>query len=785
MSAFDPIPQVSRDLNLPRAGVAAVCALLADSNTVPFIARYRKEATGDLDEVQIRDIQERQAYLRDLYERRQTVLTTIEGQGKLTPELRRRIEACTTKSALEDLYLPYKPKRRTRATIALGRGLGPLAEQIIAQEDRGEPAAAARAFVDPDKEVADVDAALKGARDIVAERFADRADVRGIVREAFRKDGALTAEALPDAKTQRTRFEQYYDYAEPVGRVPSHRFLATRRGEREGVLRVGIKVDAERLVPHLQIMAGTRHRSPWSDQLDTAVKDAYKRIISRAVETDTRVEMKQAADLDAVDVFARNLRNLLLAAPLGGRRMIAIDPGLRTGCKCVALDATGRFLENITIYPARGAAEAERAGKALAAFVKKHQADAVAIGNGTGGREVERLARKVLDSQILVVQVNESGASIYSASDIARAEFPDLDLTIRGAISIGRRLQDPLAELVKLDPKSIGVGQYQHDVHQPLLGRKLDEVVESCVNHVGVELNTASASLLSRVAGIGPTLAKRIVEHREQHGPFTTRKAVLKVKGMGPKAFLQCAGFLRIRGAENPLDASAVHPERYGLVGRMATDLQVPLGRLMGDAQLAGRVDLQRYVDDEVGLLTLRDILAELEKPGRDPRAVFEAPKFREDVEKVEDLKPGMRLEGVVTNVTNFGAFVDIGVHQDGLVHISQLADTFVRDPASIVAPGDKVQVRVLEIDLERRRIALSCKSEAPKERSQPNEDRGARSEPRKGKPSGSGRGRGDQNRGNQARADRGKRGGPRRDEPARKPDSGFKHNPFADLLKG
>ncbi len=780
--AFDPTAQIAADLGLPPRGVAAVVGLLADGNTVPFIARYRKEATGNLDEVQIRDIQERAGYLRDLHERRGTVLDTIEKQGKLTPELRRQIMACTSKAELEDLYLPFKPKRRTKATIARERGLEPLALRMLAQPRDGDPRREAAAFVDAAKEVPDVDAALQGARHVVAEHVAELADVRALVRAAFKRDGVLVSEATDEGKAQRTRFEQYYDYREPLAGIPSHRFLAVRRGEREGALKVTVDVDADKLLPQIEAMAGHDHRSPFADDLRAAVADAYKRLIAPSVETDVRVDLKLDADREAVEVFARNLRELLLASPLGGRTVIGIDPGLRTGCKCVALDATGRFLENITIYPGQGAQRTEQAAKDLIDFVSKHAPEALAIGNGTGGRETERFARKVLKdadlSDVMVVQVNESGASIYSASDVAREEFPDLDLTVRGAISIGRRLQDPLAELVKIDPKSIGVGQYQHDVHQPLLQRKLDEVVESAVNHVGVALNTASAPLLSRVAGLGPALSKRIVTHREQKGRFDARADLLEVSGLGPRTFEQCAGFLRIPDAENPLDASAVHPERYSLVERIARDLGVSLADLVGDPKLADRIEVGRYVSDEVGRLTLEDIVAELKKPGRDPRTEFEPPRFRDDVETMNDLEPGMVLEGVVTNVTNFGAFVDIGVHQDGLVHVSQLADHFVKNPADEVAPGQRVKVRVLDVDLERKRISLTCKMGEPAKKGRGDRDeRGGDRPQRRG--GGSGRGRGGPGKGGAQKGGPGKGGGG-----GRSGGDGFKHNPFADLLK-
>ncbi len=714
MEQFNPVKVLSLELQIPSRSVEAVIKLLAEGNTIPFIARYRKEVTGNLDEVQIRDIQERHAYLMELEERRQKILTSIEEQGKLTEELRKKLLAAQTKAELEDLYLPYKPKRRTKAIIAKERGLEPLALLILEQPQAQDPEAEAQHFIDEEKGVPDTQAALKGARHIVAEVIAENADIRAMLRQAFLESGHLKVEGVPDKIQEPTKFEQYYDFEEPVKEIPSHRFLAIQRGEKEGILRAHISVDAELLQERIATMMQLDEHSPFADQLRLSIKDAYKRLLAPSVETDVRVELKLSSDRTAVDVFAHNLRNLLLAPPLGPKRVIGIDPGLRTGCKCVAVDDTGKFLENITIYI--HTPHAERASeKDFLNFLKRHHPFAVAVGNGTAGRETEAFVRRLLAQEglrdIIVVQVNESGASVYSASDVAREEFPNLDLTVRGAISIARRLQDPLAELVKIDPKAIGVGQYQHDVFQPLLHRKLDEVVESCVNHVGVELNTASASLLSYVAGIGKSLAKKIVVHREKHGAFPSRKSLLKVSGLGPRTFEQAAGFLRIRGGEEPLDASAVHPERYPLVEKMAKDLGVTIPQLVGNAELVNKIKISQYIDDQVGALTLKDIISELKKPGRDPRDSFEPPKFREDVMTMEDLQVGMQLEGIVTNVTNFGAFVDIGVHQDGLVHISQLADRFVKDPNEVVQVGQKLSVRVLDVDIPRKRISLTCKT--------------------------------------------------------------------------
>ncbi len=715
------IPLLSEELKIPPRQVLAVARLLMAGNTIPFIARYRKEVTGNLDEVQIGKIQERLEYHREMEERRDTILKSIEEQGKLTDDLRARIVACTTKTELEDLYLPYKPKRRTRAMIAREKGLEPLAQLILQQPADGSPETAAQPFVNDEKKVASADEALAGARDIVAEVVAETAEVRAAVRQAFATQGVVVSEAVEEKTKEPTKFEQYYDFKEKLADIPSHRYLAIRRGENEGVLRQRLEVEAGPLLQRVGEMMKVSDRSPFAPHLRAAIEDSYKRLIAPSVEVDVSVEAKMRADREAVEVFARNLRNLLLASPLGGRAVIGVDPGVRTGCKCAALDATGKFLANTTLYLNQGERALMEARIELAKLVAKHQPYAIAVGNGTAGRETEAFVRETLSKggikNVIVVQVSESGASIYSASDAAREEFPDLDLTVRGAISIGRRLQDPLAELVKTDPKSIGVGQYQHDVHQPLLHQKLEEVVVSCVNHVGVELNTASAFLLARVSGLSASLSKKIVAHRDKNGPFRSRADLLKVSGLGPKAFEQAAGFLRIRDGAHPLDASAVHPERYTLVERMAKDLSVELRVLVGQPEQADKIDLRRYVGGDVGEPTLKDILAELKKPGRDPRDQFEAPCFREDVTSIEDLKPGMELMGIVTNVTAFGAFVDVGVHQDGLVHVSELSDRFVRDPAEVVQTGTRLKVRVLDVDIPRKRISLSARSNsgAPK----------------------------------------------------------------------
>ncbi len=686
--------------------VGAVSKLLTEGSTVPFIARYRKEAHGNLDEVQIGKIQDRIKYYTELEERKETILTSIDEQGKLTDELRDKIVGCFVKSQLEDLYQPYKPKRRTRAQVAKEKGFEPLADAIW----NGEP------FEGSEED-------LQYARDILAERIADLADVRGFVRHLFATKSIVKSTVVSPPPKEPTKFEQYYDFSESIATIPSHRYLAIRRGQAEKVLWVKLELDKDLALEGMMELLknnlpNLRQASQTSlSQITLSAEDAYKRLLAPSCEIDVTVEKKMEADRAAVEVFAENLRHLLLASPLGEKAVLAIDPGIRTGCKVAMMDATGKYLGKTVIFPMQKQLEAE---KAIAMIVAKYHVEAIAVGNGTAGRETEAFVRATLKKlheqhpeipTPIVVSVSESGASVYSASEIARREFPDLDLTVRGAISIGRRLQDPLAELVKIDPKAIGVGQYQHDVQQTLLSSKLDEVVVSCVNGVGVELNTASAPLLERVSGLTPALAKAIVEWRDANGKFESREQLKKVKGLGPKAFEQCAGFLRIRGAKNPLDTSAVHPERYQLVEQMAADVALSVGDLVGNSPAAKKIDIRKYISPGVGEPTLKDIVAELVKPGRDPRKTFEPPKFREDVTKIEDVKEGMKLEGVVTNVTAFGAFVDIGVHQDGLIHLSELSDNYVSDPASIVKAGDRLQVTVIGIDKARQRIALSAKS--------------------------------------------------------------------------
>lgn len=711
---FNPISLIANELQLPIKGTASVVDLLNAGNTIPFIARYRKEVTGNLDEVQIRQIQEKHSYLTELEDRRKTILASISSQGKLTDALRDQVLSCQSKTLLEDLYLPYKPKRRTRAMIAREKGLEPLALRLMEQPIERNPYEDAKAFINEEKGVLDIDDALAGARDIVAEMLSENSEIRALVREVFAEEGVVVSKVVEGKDSVPTKFEQYYNYREKVKSIPSHRYLAIRRGEREEVLQFHIEIEPELVIGEIKKKAGLKLASAYAEQLEKSIIDACKRLIFPSVETDLRVELKMQSDRAAVEVFANNLRNLLLGAPLGAYSVIGIDPGIRTGCKCAVINNTGKFLETLTIFPSQGERANDKAEYDLLQLVAKHQPHAIAIGNGTAGRETELFVRKSLLkaklTNISIITVSESGASVYSASDIAREEFPDLDLTIRGAISIARRLQDPLSELVKIDPKSIGVGQYQHDVYQPLLHDKLGEVVESCVNHVGVELNTASAPLLGYVAGIGPTLAVKIVKHREVNGPFKRKNQLLKISGLGPRTYEQAAGFLRIRGGEHPLDASAVHPERYELVAQIAKDLDVAVNELVANEGLIRRVDINRYISNDIGILTLQDILNELKKPGRDPRENFELPCFRDDVHELKDLKLGMKLQGVITNVAAFGVFVDIGVHQDGLIHISELTDRYIKDPAEIVHVGQKITVEVLAIDLERKRISLSAR---------------------------------------------------------------------------
>ncbi len=706
--------RIAREHGLRPGQVRAVVELLSGGATIPFVARYRKEATGGLDEVGIAAVWDRYGYLTELEDRKRTVLQSVEAQGKLTEDLRRRILACATKQELEDLYLPYKPRRRTRADRAREQGLEPLASLALAQGDEN-PLEAARGFVRSGDGVPTAEEALRQAGWIVAEAVAHDPDARAWVRRITWEKGVLRSEVVPEKAAERTKFESYYRFSEPVARVPSHRVFAVRRGEQEGVLRVWVEAPEGEILEGLRSWWIERPESPWSPYLKDWIEDAYRRLLAPSIEAEVRVELKERADEAAIEVFAENLRHLLLESPAGPRRVLAIDPGYRTGCKVVALGETGELLEWRAIYPHPPQNRVGEARRALAAMVQAHRPEFVVVGNGTAGRETERLVREWLrehpEWNCGCVMVSEAGASVYSASEVAREEFPELDVSVRGAVSIGRRFQDPLAELVKIDPKSIGVGQYQHDVNQGKLRRALDRVVEWCVNRVGVDVNTASPSLLRYVAGVGEGLARNIVAYRREHGPFRSRQELLEVPRLGARAFEQAAGFLRVRGGDNPLDASAVHPERYALVERMARDLGVPLADLVGNERLVERIDPHRYVGGDVGLPTVRDILEELRRPGRDPREAFDPVRFDERVHTLEDLQEGMELPGMVTNVTRFGAFVDIGVHRDGLVHVSELADRYVEDPGTVVRVGQKVRVRVIGVDRERGRISLSMRS--------------------------------------------------------------------------
>ncbi len=708
--SIDPLSLVSQELQIPPNQVRAAAKLLAEGATVPFIARYRKEVTGSLDEVAIAAIRDRFEQISALNQRRDTILKSLDERKLLTDALKTSILEAVTLSRLEDLYQPFKPKVRTRAMIARERGLEPLADQIWnEQETLQDLNAAATLFIDAEKEVPDLETAFAGARDILAERMNDDAGARAAMRSLFQEKGIIRSRVLTGKETEAAKFKDYFEWSEPAAKAPSHRILAMRRGEQEGFLIVRIQPEESDGIAILEARFA-KGKTPATEQVRLAAKDCYKRLIGLSMETETRMQLKKRADEEAIRVFTENLRELLMAAPLGRRNVLAIDPGFRTGCKVVCLDSQGKLLHHDVVYPEMGSSRAEEAARKLKGFCEHFKVNAIAVGNGTAGRETEAFLRTLkLPAQI--VAVNESGASIYSASDIAREEFPDHDLTVRGAVSIGRRLMDPLAELVKLDPKSIGVGQYQHDVDQNALKRSLDDTVVHCVNKVGVELNTASAPLLAYVSGLNSNTAKSIVAHRDEHGPFKNREELLKVPRLGPKAFEQAAGFLRIRESEHPLDGSAVHPERYELVSKMAGDVGCSIHDLLREKAFRSKIDPARYVTENVGMPTLKDILEELEKPGRDPREQFEIFSFSEAVHKPEDLQPGMKLPGIVTNVTAFGAFVDIGVHQDGLVHISQLSDQFVKDPADVVKVAQKVEVTVMEIDLVRKRIALSMKS--------------------------------------------------------------------------
>lgn len=707
--------KIAVELGVQLSQVKAAVELLDEGGTVPFISRYRKEATGSLDEVAIAIIRDRIAQLRDLDKRREAILRSLEELEKLSPELEAKVNAAETMAALEDIYLPYKPKRRTKATIAREKGLEPLAKKVFEQQNI-DITALAHQFLDQEKGVGNVDEALKGARDIIAEWVNEDQDARGEMRELFLKEGKFRAHVMTGKEEDGEKYKDYFEWEEDISKAPSHRVLAMRRGEKEMILMLDTCPEEESGVSLLN-QRFVHADSPIGQQVEQAVKDSYRRLMKPSMETEIRLTSKKKADEEAINVFAENLRQLLLSAPLGQQNVLALDPGFRTGCKLVCLDRQGKLVHNDVIFPQWK--EGEASAK-LRTYCSEFQIEAIAIGNGTASRETESFVRGLnLPKEITIVVVNESGASIYSASDVAREEFPDQDVTVRGAVSIGRRLMDPLAELVKIDPKSIGVGQYQHDVDQAALKRSLDDVVMSCVNAVGVEVNTSSKQLLTYVSGLGPQLAQNIVNYRNENGPFKSRAELKKVPRLGSKAFEQAAGFLRIRDAVNPLDRSAVHPESYSIVKEMAKDLNCQLKELITDSNLKAKIELKRYLSDSVGLPTLTDILEELTKPGRDPRDAFEAFAFDEGVHSMEDLKGGMQLKGLVTNITKFGAFVDIGVHQDGLVHISHLADKFVSDPTEVVKVQQKVEVTVLEVDISRKRISLSMKSnpmeESPK----------------------------------------------------------------------
>ncbi len=715
---MDIARQLTTELALGSTQVANTLALFDEGATVPFIARYRKERTGSLDEIQIRDLLHKYEYYKELDDRRGAILESIELQGKLTPELRARIQTTLSKTELEDLYLPYRPKRVTRGKKAIDAGLEPLADWLIELTDpAADLNAAAAAYVNADKGYDTPQKALRGACDILAERLSDNADHRKWLRELAAREGEMVSAVTKDFAEKKTKFNMYYEYQEKVSGIPSHRALAMFRGEREKVLRLALDFPREKACDHLA-SSFIRHPASAAEPvlLDT-VRDCLERLLAPATETEIRNEIRERAETEAFTVFNENLRALLMAPPAGSRPVLGVDPGFRTGCKVVALDSTGKFLEYQTIYPNEPQRRTEQAAATIRRLLDTHAIELVAIGNGTAGRETEQFIRDVVaqydaERRPTVVIVNESGASVYSASDVAIREFPDQDVTVRGAVSIARRLQDPLSELVKIDPKAIGVGQYQHDVNQAKLRMSLEEVVESCVNQVGVDLNLASEELLRYVAGLSRTIAGNIVRHRNAHGAYRSRDALMAVPGLGPKTFEQAAGFLRVPGSPNPLDNSAVHPERYELVGRMAGDTGVSVGDLIGTRDRIRAIDKKRYVSGDVGLPTIEDILAELEKPGRDPRDQFVTARFDDNVKEVEDLRPGMKLQGTVTNVTNFGAFVDVGVHQDGLVHISELADRFINDPRTVVKVGQVVDVTVMSVDTDLKRIGLSMRKE-------------------------------------------------------------------------
>ncbi len=716
MSTFSQI--LAQELSLSATQIENALSLFAEGATIPFIARYRKEVTGSLDEVQLRTIAERHTYLTELEQRKSVILNAIASAGKLTDELKAKIEACQQKTELEDLYLPYKPKRRTRATMAREKGLEPLADWIESMNTPEVKSVSlseeATKYISPDHKLNTVEDVLQGASDILAEAVAEKADLRAYLRDYFLKSGVFVSRIKKDYPEGTTKFEMYREFQIPVKSVAPHNMLALLRGEAEGILKLELSFDEDYVMSYLESEEIYTKATLLREFYQTMLKDGFNRLMKTSLTTEVRTDRKAYADAESIKTFEANLRELLLSPPAGMKPTLAIDPGFRTGCKVAILDETAKYITYQPVFPHQGSQKREQAAKTIKHLIETYQIELIAIGNGTASRETDEFISEVLktmERKPIKVMVNESGASIYSASELAREEFPDLDVTVRGAISIGRRLQDPLAELVKIDPKSIGVGQYQHDVDQKLLKKKLDDTVESCVNYVGVDLNTASAQLLTFVSGITPTIANNIVSYRNEQGAFKNRREILKVPKLGPKAFEQSAGFLRIRNGDNPLDNTAVHPESYPVVKAIALDLQLPLAKINQGAERFKSVDLNRYVTDTIGLPTLEDIIQELEKPGRDPRAEFKYATFKEGVNELKDLSPGMELEGIVTNVVNFGAFVDIGVHQDGLVHISQLADRFVEDPKQIVKVGQVVKVRVMEVNEKLKRVSLSMRS--------------------------------------------------------------------------
>jgi len=714
---MDIIKQLTSELNLRIEQVSSTLELLAEGATIPFIARYRKERTENLDETQIRDIAQKYRYYQDLNERRDTILASIKSQGKLTPGLEKNIQGAMNKTELEDLYLPYRPKKATRASKARDAGLEPLARWLHELQERtADLLSKANEFINKEKGYDTPEKALQGACDILAEELTDNAGIRKQLRSLALREGFFVSTVKKQYTTQKTKFQMYYDFKEKVDRIVSHRMLAMLRGEKEKVLGIKLEVPTDKALTHLESFFIKYPQSAAAEILKDVVKDGYERLLLPATETEIRRDLREKSELEAFIVFSANLRELLLAAPAGQKPVLGIDPGFRTGCKIVGLDKTGKFLEYQTIYPHPPQNDADDAEKTIRNMVETHGIELIAVGNGTASRETEAFVRQSLkkipeERRPICVIVSEAGASVYSASKVAAEEFPDFDATVRGAISIGRRLQDPLSELVKIDPKAIGVGQYQHDVNQPSLKSALEDVVESCVNIVGTNLNLASVELLKYVAGLSRAMAKHIVEYRDKHGPFSSREELKKVPGIGEKSFEQAAGFLRIPDASNPLDNSAVHPERYPLVEQMAKTVNTPLDKIIGNVDLVRSIPKGKFISGDVGLPTVEDILLELEKPGRDPREEFRYAHFSDDVKEITDLEPGMMLEGTVTNVTNFGAFIDIGVHQDGLVHISQIADCYVDDPRNFVKVGQIVKIKVLQVDVDLKRISLSLKS--------------------------------------------------------------------------